>query len=624
MGERDTQESLPGATPGATPETSAGMTQDSAPAATRSQHVVLHGPADLRMITTALRPGVERSREARGVAAPVCLVVTPTIEQALSAAEQARLLLANEQSRVVPVSAVTRARRILAAGAVSVATGTAADLLALRRDAAIDLRQLQTIVIIGLDEILSDGGVDTLQALLGDAPAEVMRVATLDESTAAVEAFLEAQMRRARVMTPRLAGDTPLSLAPSFVITSASGRADALRGIVDEVDPPSLVVVASSDTGEQGARAALVRMGMLINGSAVQVVRQPTSEHVTLVVFWEAPASYDALADALATRPVDAVALLLPDELPAFRRMTHGLAEAWTPAPRKATAESRAQALRTALQTTLASSGGTSASEMALLAPMLETHDALEIAAAALRLYEGARRDVLTVRARAAFQAPARTPVSAPRELSLSAGGASGPAGGAGKLRVFLAVGKRDGARVGDIVGAVANEAGIPSDRIGAVEMFESHTTVQLSPEDAAQTVTALVQSSMRGRRLSARIDERSHEQPKERRSFGPPRADRAPRNDRPARSFDRDERGPSRGPSRGPVGADRGPRADDRGGPSRGGGRPLRPDEERRAFGDRPVAERAEGRAEWSERAERMQHAKRTPRPPTDQNDEA
>ncbi len=634
--------------------------EETSPGATRSQHVVLQGPADLRMMTAAMRPGVERSRGVAKAAAPACVVITPTIEQALSATEQARVLLADENSRVVPVTAVTRARRIIAAAPVAMVVGTAADLLALRRNAALDLQSLQAVVIIGLDDILADNGNETLQALLGDAPGDVMRVATMDEATEAVEAFLEAQMRRARRMTPMLAGETPLAMTPSFVITSAAGRADALRNILDEVDPPSLVVVAATEPGLRDARAALARLGMEVDGVLVQVVRQPTSQHVALVVLWESPVSYEALAESLTTRPVDAVALLLPDELPAFRRMTLGLAEAWTPAPRKASAESRVQTLRAALRAALANAGGTSASEMALLAPLLDTHDALEIAAAALRMYEGARRDAVAQRARAAVAAPLRTPMPAGgRPDASSSSGHSG-----GKQRVFLGVGTRDGARVGDIVGAVANEAGLAGDRIGAVELFESHATVELDAADAAKVVEALANASLRGRRLSARIDERSSSERGDRggarggpprgaprgdrppRTFGPPRSgddrggSRPPRTfgpprdredrggERPARSFGPPRGGDDRGGSRPPrtfgpprSGEDRG----ERGGPPRGGtGRPPRADEERRAFGDRSVSERAEGRAEWSERAERMQNARRTPQPPTDRSDEA
>ncbi len=613
--------------------------------ATRSQHVVLQGPADLRMMAAAMRPGLERSRGEQDGTAPACVVVTPTTEQALSAAEQARVLLANDSLRVVPVSAVARARRVIATGPVAVIVGTAAELLELRVASAFNLDALRAVVVIGLDEILRDGGSESLQALLTGAPDELQRIVTLEEETPEAEAFLEAYLRRARRITQNVVVDTPLPMTPSYALTSAAGRADTLRAVLDATDPPSLVVVASTDAGLRDAERALARLGLVVDGHAVQVVKQPTSQHVALVVLWEAPATTEALTEAIATRPVDAIALLLPDELPAFRRITNGLAEVWNPPARKEAAESRTRTLRTALRSTLANAGGASASEMALLAPLLDSHDALEIAAAALRLYEGARRDAVTLRAKAANAVARVAPASSPRSgLAVVGGGASS----SGKQRVFLAVGKRDSVRVGDIVGAVANEAGIPGERIGTVELFESHSIVELAADDAAKAVEVLSDATLRGRSLRARIDERGGERaPRKERTFGPPRADRGDRGDRgaprgPARSFDRGDRGDrpprpfdradradrgerSERPARSFDRMDRAPRdgaRDDRGprsGPPRGGaggGRgPVRPDEARRAFGDRPVRERAEGKAEWSERGARMQHAKRPPR---------
>lgn len=607
--------------------------------------MVVEGPADLRTMTAAMRPGVERSREGGQAGAPVCLVITPTIEQAMTAADQARHLLADPSVRVVPVTGAVRARRVLGLAPVAVVTGTPADLLAVRRDAALSVEQLQTVVIVGLDEILAANGADTLQALLGDAPENVSRVATLEQENDASDAFLEAQLRRARRINPPVIGDTPLAVTPRFVLTSPAGRVDALRLVLDETDPPSLVVITASDAGMADATAALARLGVAVDGLSVQVTRQPTAQHVALAILWEAPLTHDALVEALAMRPVNAVALLLPDELPAFRRMTLNLAEAWTPAPRKAGAEDRVQQLRTALRSTLAN-GNASASELALLAPLLETHDALELACAALRLYEGARRDALNLRAKAATAGAKSTVRDTPREQTR---GGDAPAAPAGRQRVFLAAGKRDNVRVGDIVGAIANEAGVPGEKIGQVDLFESHATVELDAADAAKAVAALGSATLRGRRLSARIDERSNERPafgdRPRREFGGDRGgdrgprrdfgdrgprrdggDRGPRRDfggdrgprreggergdRPARSFDRGDRGPRRDAG-GDRGADRGPRGGFGGG-GFGGGRPPRTADERRSWGDRPVGERTEGRGEWSERAERMKHAKR------------
>ncbi|WP_396222657.1 DbpA RNA binding domain-containing protein [Gemmatimonas sp.] len=616
-------------------------------------------------MTTAMRPGVERSRQGGAAGAPVCLIITPTIEQAMAAADQARRLLADPAVRVVPVTGAVRARRVLGLAPVGVVTGTPADLLTLRRDAALGVDQLQTVVIVGLDEMLAANGADTLQALLGDTPENVSRVATLERETEASDAFLEAQLRRARRMTPLLVGDTPLAVTPRFILTAPAGRVDALRLVLDETDPPSLVIIAATDAGVADATAALERLGLVVDGLAVQVTRQPTAQHVAMAVLWEAPATFEALVESLAMRPVDAVALLLPDELPAFRRMTQSLAEAWTPAPRKAAAEDRVQQLRNALRTTLGN-GHAAASELALLAPLLESHDALEIACAALRLYESARREAVTVRAKATAAGAKSTMRETPRESGRTG---DTPAAPAGRQRVFLAAGKRDNVRVGDIVGAIANEAGVPGEKIGQVDLFESHATVELDAADAAKVVAALGSATLRGRRLSARIDERSGGERPERGGFGDrgprrdfggdrgaprrdfggergaprrdfggergPRrdggGDRGPRRDfggeRPARGGDRGERGPRR-EFGGDRGADRGPRGGAGGGfgGGFGGGRPPRAADERRSWGDRPAGERTEGRSEWTERAERMKHAKRErpARPSTDRGDEA
>ena len=684
---------------------------------TRVQHIVLYGPADGRTMAAALRPAIERSRGANGNAAPACLVITPTVEQALAVADQARTLLDDDTNRVVPVSAVLRARRVLQAGPVAVVSGAPHDLLALRKDSSFSLEALRAVVLVGLDELLADGADETLQSLLADVPGEAMRIATLDSETDATNAFVEAQMRRARRVNPVVQGDGQFVITPRYAVSTPAGRAELLRAVLDEIDPPSLVIIATSDDGETDARRALARLGVAINSETVNVIRHAPNSAASLVVMWEAPAGVEAITEALAGHPANAVAFLLPDEVPSFHRLTGGAAQPWTPTVRKDSIESRTRTLRTALRSTLAN-GGASASELALLAPLLDSHDAIEIAAAALRLYEGAKRESATMRAKgpAVASAPMRTTPGARSTPSLEL------VGDASKQRVFLAVGRRDEVQVGDIVGAIANEAGIDGGRIGNIALFESHATVELDAADAAKVVELMGNVELRGRRLGARIDERSapagayggesrgrsperssrsggfgkerdrgdrpsrgndrdrggERSPRSARTFGPPRdrgersdrgesrdrgerparpsfGDRAERGERPARpSFgDRPERGdrpsrfggerserpsfgdrgdrparPSFGdrserPARPSFGADRGERGGrpERGGPPRSGGRSSfsrgepRASDERRSFGDRPIAERVEAKREWSSRGDSMKNAKRAPR---------
>ncbi|MEP6766274.1 MAG: DbpA RNA binding domain-containing protein [Gemmatimonadaceae bacterium] len=545
----------------------------------RVQHVVLHGPADSRTMAAALRPAIERSRSAKGNAAPACLVITPTVEQALAVADSARTLLDDDTNRVVPVSAVVRAKRVLEAGPVAVVSGTPHDLLALRKNSGINLESLRAVVLVGLDELLADSAQETLQALLADAPVEAMRIATLDAESAATDAFIEAYLRRARRVNPAFVTEASFAITPRYVVSTPAARADLLRAVLDEIDPPSIAIVATSEAGETDARRALARLGVSLNSDSVTVARHAPKIAASLVVLWEAAAGAEALTEAVAGHPANAIAFLLPDEVPSFHRLTGGAAEPWTPTVRKDSIESRTRTLRTALRSTLAN-GGASASELALLAPLLDSHDAIEIAAAALRLYEGARREATTLRT--------KTPaVGTPMRSSAQADGNSSPAAGnaGARARVFLAVGKRDGVKVGDIVGAVANEAGLDGERIGSVELYESHTTVELDAADAARVIATMGETELKGRRLGARIDERpvssgAYGAPRERSSGG----ERSPRSggfgrdrgERPSRGgSDRSERGPRSARSFGPP-RDRGDREDR-------GERPSRP-----SFGDR------------------------------------
>ena len=175
----------------------------------------------------------------------------------------------------------------------------------------------------------------------------------------------------------------------------------------------------------------------------------------------------------------------------------------------------------------------------------------------------------------------------------------------AGTAKVYVGVGRRSGVRPGDLVGAIANEAGIDAGRIGAINIAEKFAIVEVPSGDADAVIAALRETTIRGERPVVRYDDGTTSYPSRRdtreydrtqdrapeRSFdrgfdrgGPPR-DRAPRpsfdrEERPARSgggryFDRPER-----PAR-PYG---GERSEERGGHDRPADRPRRFD-----GGDRP-----------------------------------
>ena len=66
--------------------------------------------------------------------------------------------------------------------------------------------------------------------------------------------------------------------------------------------------------------------------------------------------------------------------------------------------------------------------------------------------------------------------------------------------QLFLRVGKRDGVRPADLVGAIANEAGIPGDSIGDIDLFDSFSFVEVPQPEASRVQAALNRTTIRGR----------------------------------------------------------------------------------------------------------------------------
>ena len=111
--------------------------------------------------------------------------------------------------------------------------------------------------------------------------------------------------------------------------------------------------------------------------------------------------------------------------------------------------------------------------------------------------------------------------------------------------RYRLAVGRRDGAKPGQIVGAIANEGNLESKYIGEISIFDTFTTVDLPEGMPQETMDILADARVCGRPLDLRIY--TAEPPHGHRERSERRFDYS---DRSRRSFGRDDRG-SRGGDR-------------------------------------------------------------------------
>lgn len=69
-----------------------------------------------------------------------------------------------------------------------------------------------------------------------------------------------------------------------------------------------------------------------------------------------------------------------------------------------------------------------------------------------------------------------------------------------GMVRLIMDVGRSDGVRPGDIVGAIANSAGIPGKAIGAIEIRQNETFIDVNDQHVEKVLTKMKRGSMKGK----------------------------------------------------------------------------------------------------------------------------
>jgi ATP-dependent RNA helicase DeaD len=537
-------------------------------------HVTLREPREAaRLLAGALE------RRTPGDAGPRALVVTPTVDDALALCETLSAGDAGDGvPHIVPLTGVSRAQRSLA-GRPAVVIGPLSVLSALIAQAQLKLSSLDTLGLVWIEELARADQRPALEALLAEVPREAHRIALASRPDAALDEFLERAMWRARRVT-HVPDEPPAAVEIRYVLAAREHRVGALSATLDALNPSSCVVIVGSDDEERAARHAAKVLGYSGDEESVSVAWELPESEVELVVFFAEPPDADAIrAAAAVARRV--VTLIPTAALPRLRAMTGTAARPLLESDTFAAARTAEDALRAELQDVLVS--GAANAHLLLLEPLVAEHDATEVAAAAVALL---RRERQKIRRKAVAPArPAEAPAS-PREPVRDARRA--PAGDGHMTRVFLSVGERDGVRRGDLVGAIAGEAGITGAQIGRIELRDSHAVVEVASDVAARVIEKMNGTNIRGRRVAAREDR-----------------ERETRGTRPARSP-----GGERGGARRDFTKGRGPRNAGRTGPGRSG-------PSRNAPRDETGPRAARESREWTERAERLRHARRGPAGP-------
>lgn len=505
----------------------------------RAQNLVYTLPHATESIAEFLTPALARVDPLAG--GTQALIVTRDAETAITISETVLRILGPTGIEVVPATNASRAGRLFKSRPVLAVAGTATELGALVRASLLKLDSVKTIVIAWADDILEEGQQSTvaLEALLGEF-GEANRVIVTRKLSEAVENLVERYARRARrvgiaeVEAPQMPENYDLPII-KYVTVGLSARSAALRRLLDDLNPPSAVIVARDAAPVDEANRLLHTLGYHDDAN-IRVTRNEFGKESHTVIFYQPPVTPAELQRVAQARPVQVVILARPAEVAWLRELTGGRLTPLTLSGPERRAHDREEAVRQELRSLLG--GGVPPREIIALEPLLEEFDAAEVAAAALQLLE---RERAQRRKAAEHTPPAARVRPSDGDQSQSRGGAGG-----GMVRLFMTVGTRDGVKVGDLMGAIAGDGGIPGDHVGKIDLRESHALVEVAEADAPSVIARVNGAMIRGRRVVVR-GERDREE-RERSADGRgDRSDRAPR----------DRGGPPRGrpgsPRRGP-----------------------------------------------------------------------
>jgi ATP-dependent RNA helicase DeaD len=493
-------------------------------------------------------PLLHRIGESDGARPVRGLILVPTRELAMQVAEAVHRYGRGLNAQVVPIyggQSIDRQLRALKRG-VDIVVATPGRALDHISRGSLDLSGVQTVVLDEADEMLDMGFADELEAILDETPAS--RQTALFSATMAprIQAIAKRHLREpahvkiAQKATP--AGEIPRVRESAYVVQRRH-KAATLARVLDMETPASALVFCRTRLDVDELTEVLASRGYAaeaLHGGLSQEQRDRVLrrfregvsevlvatdvaargldiEHLSHVVNFDVPSSPDAYVHRIgrtgrAGREGVAVTLAEPRESRLLRNI-----EQFT--KRKITIESvptahdlrarRLEVMRAALEETLTAE---SADQYRGIAESLaEEYDPLDVAAAAIKLADEARggkeSDEQDIPQGAPFlQAPVR---DAARPNAARPAMTNRPVE-QNMTRLFIDLGRNAGVRPGDLVGAIANEAHLEMRDIGAIDIGDKFSLVEVASDSAERVIAALRGTKLRGKSVTARRDRKA------------------------------------------------------------------------------------------------------------------
>jgi ATP-dependent RNA helicase DeaD len=483
----------------------------------------------------------------RGVRGVQGLVLAPTRELAVQVAEAVHRYGARRGVSVLAVyggQAIDRQFRELKRG-VSVVVGTPGRILDHIRRGTLELGSVRYLVLDEADEMLDMGFIEDIDAILEETPEGRQTALFSATFPPRIAELAQRHMRdpaRITVRAPEM--ETPLVRQVAYTVARPY-KLEALGRILDVEAPTSAIIFCRTrNEVDELTEALTVRgyhpealhgglnqaqrdrvMKRFRDGSADLLIATDVAargldvEHVSHVVNYDIPQTPEVYVHRIgrtgrAGREGTAVTLVQPREHGLLRAIERLVRQPIEQARIPTIADLRTRRLeliRSAILETLEEDEFDR--YMDVVRSLAEQHDLLEIAAAAAKMAADATRgeepeegeDIPQFEPRRGPREERDTRGPRGRRDRAEAPPRRGRRGGAEMTRLFFGVGRRRGIRPGDIVGAITGEARIPGDAIGAIEIADQFSLVEVAEEFADQVIRAMGRASIKGRPAAVR-----------------------------------------------------------------------------------------------------------------------
>jgi ATP-dependent RNA helicase DeaD len=490
------------------------------------------------------------------------LILVPTRELAMQVAEAVHRYGRQLGVRVLPIyggQAMQQQLRVLRRG-VDVVVATPGRALDHIRRRTLTLDSVQMVVLDEADEMLDMGFAEDLEAILEAVPTERQTALFSATMPPAIRAIANRHLRQPTLVTIAREvpspGEAPRVREVAYVVQRRH-KVAALARVLDMEGPTSAIVFCRTRTevdeltetlGGRGYRAEALHGGLsqeqrdrvmrrFRDGQSELLVATDVAargldiEHVSHVVNFDVPSSPDAYVHRIgrtgrAGREGVAITLAEAREHRLLRNVEQVT-------KRKISIESvptvhdlrarRLELTRSSLEEVLVE--GDLDSYRVVVESLADEYDVLDIAAAAVKLADDSGEGAETAEEEIPNAALPRRD-ERPRRDDRSRGdgrrdsherqreerprksaGAARRRGGGDIARLYVALGRKAGVRPADLVGAIANEAGIDSRDIGSIEIADRFSLVEVPDDAAEEIIQALRGTTIRGKRVMARRD---------------------------------------------------------------------------------------------------------------------